>query len=64
VDTRIVAIGIATFYCYESPKPLESGQVGMNWERVGWRVRVRFTRLSHQILLGETGGAMTGFNIV
>ena len=49
VDTRIVAIGIAASYCYESPKPLEFGRIGMNWERVGWRVRVRFTRLRHQI---------------
>ena len=49
VDTRIVAIGIAVSYCYESPKPAEFGQVGMNWERVGWRVRVRFIRLIHQV---------------
>jgi len=49
VATRIVAIGIAASYCYESPKPPEFGQVGMNWERVGWRVQVRFTRLSRQI---------------
>ena len=49
VDTHIVAIGIAASYCFESPKPAEFGQVGMNWERVGWRVRVRFTRLTHQI---------------
>jgi hypothetical protein len=49
VDTRIVAIGIAASYCYESPKPAEFGQTGMNWERVGWRVRVRFTRLINQV---------------
>jgi hypothetical protein len=49
VDTRIVALGTPASYCYESPKPAEFGQVGMNWETVGWRVRVRFTRLIHQV---------------
>jgi hypothetical protein len=32
VGTRIIAIRIATSYCYESPKPAEFGQTGMNWE--------------------------------
>src|ERR1017187_5139080 len=49
VDTRIVAMGIASSYCYESPRPLEFGTVGMNWERIGWRVRVDFTPLHSQI---------------
>ncbi|MGA2608965.1 MAG: HNH endonuclease signature motif containing protein [Terriglobia bacterium] len=49
VDTRIVAMGIAVSYCYESPKPAEFGQTGMNWERVGWWVRVRFTQLINQV---------------
>jgi hypothetical protein len=49
VDTRIVAIGIAASYCYESPKPAEFGQAGMNWERIGWRVRVKFTSLTNRI---------------
>jgi hypothetical protein len=49
VDTRIVAIGIARSYCYESPKPAEFGQTGMNWEAVGWRLRVQFTRLIRQV---------------
>lgn len=49
VDTRIVAIGIVSSYCYESPKPLEFGTVGMNWERIGWRVRVDFTPLQSRI---------------
>ena len=40
VDTRIVAIGTVTSYCYESPKPLEFGDAGSNWETIGWRVRV------------------------
>ena len=49
VDTRIVAIGIATSYCWESPKPLEFGSAGQNWENVGWRVRVSFTPLINRV---------------
>ena len=49
VDTRIVAIGIVTSYCYESPKPSEFGGVGMNWEAIGWRVRANFTSLLNKI---------------
>ena len=49
VDTRLVAIGIAQSYCWESPKPSEFGTAGQNWEDVGWRVRVAFTRLLHQV---------------
>jgi putative restriction endonuclease len=47
VNTRIIAIGIARSYCYESPRPAEFGSVGMNWDRIGWRVRVEFRPLSH-----------------
>jgi putative restriction endonuclease len=49
VDTRIVAIGIAKSYCWECPKPAEFGSVGQNWENVGWRVNVSFTRLLNEI---------------
>jgi len=49
VDTRIVAIGIATSYCWESPKPSEFGSVGDYWENVGWRVNVSFTKLLHRV---------------
>ena len=49
VDTRIVAIGLVTSYCYESPKPAEFGGIGLNWEAIGWRVRVTFTSLTHRI---------------
>jgi putative restriction endonuclease len=49
VDTRIVAIGTVASYCYESPKPVEFGGVGMNWEAIGWRVRVNFTSLVRRI---------------
>ena len=48
-DTRIVAIGIARSYCWESPKPAEFGDAGQNWERIGWKVKVDFTPLQHQI---------------
>jgi hypothetical protein len=49
VDTRVVAIGIAQSYCWESPKPSEFGVAGQNWEAVGWKVRVAFTQLLHQV---------------
>ena len=49
VDTRIVAIGTAQSYCYESPKPAEFGEAGLNWEAIGWRIRVSFSRLLHQV---------------
>jgi putative restriction endonuclease len=49
VDTRIVALGIVTSYCYESPKPAEFGGVGLNWESIGWRVRVNFASLQNKI---------------
>ena len=48
-DTRIIAIGIAQSYCWESPKPLEFGNAGQNWENIGWRVKVKFTELSNTI---------------
>src|SRR5690348_13279979 len=49
VDTRIAAIGIAQSFCWESPKPQEFGMAGQNWENVGWKVTVKFTRLVHTI---------------
>lgn len=49
VDTRLIAIGIAQSYCWESPKPSEFGTAGQNWEDVGWRVRVAYTQLLHQV---------------
>lgn len=48
-DTRILAIGIAESYCWESPKPEEFGNTGQNWENVGWQVRVRFSELANRI---------------
>jgi hypothetical protein len=49
MDTRIVAIGIAQSYCWESPKPPEFGNAGQNWEDIGWRVKVSFSELTHQL---------------
>ena len=49
VDTRVIALGIAKSYCYESPKPEEFGGAGPNWEAIGWRVRVGFTNLANRI---------------
>lgn len=49
VDTKIAAIGIAESHCYESPKPQEFQNTGVNWENIGWRVRVRFTELLHRV---------------
>ena len=49
MDTRIVAIGVAQSYCWESPKPLEFGTAGQNWENVGWKVTVKFTELENKV---------------
>ncbi|TWB42601.1 HNH endonuclease [Nitrospirillum pindoramense] len=49
MDTRIVAIGIAESYCWESPKPTEFGTAGQNWDHVGWKVKVAFTELRHRV---------------
>jgi putative restriction endonuclease len=49
VDTRIFAVGIAQSYCSESPKPLEFGTAGQNWENIGWKVKVNFTELANKV---------------
>ncbi len=49
VDTRILSVGIAQSYCWESPKPEEFGNAGQNWEDVGWKVQVHFTELSNKV---------------
>jgi len=48
-DTRILAVGIAQSYCWESPKPEEFGNAGQNWENIGWKVKVSFTELANKI---------------
>jgi putative restriction endonuclease len=49
VGTRILAVGIAQSYCWESPKPLEFGTAGPNWENIGWKVNVNFTELANKV---------------
>src|SRR3954471_694950 len=49
MDARILAVGIAQSYCWESPKPLEFGTAGENWENIGWKVKVSFTRLTNKV---------------
>jgi putative restriction endonuclease len=48
-DTRILAVGVAQSYCWESPKPQEFGNAGQNWENIGWKVKVGFTELANKI---------------
>jgi putative restriction endonuclease len=48
-DTRILAVGVAQSYCWESPKPQEFGNAGQNWENVGWKVKVGFTELANKV---------------
>jgi len=49
MDTRILAIGIARSYCWESPKPQEFGSAGQNWEDIGWKVTVQFSELATKV---------------
>ena len=49
MDTRILAVGFAQSYCWESPKPQEFGNAGQNWENIGWRVKVNFTELANKV---------------
>jgi hypothetical protein len=49
MDTRILAVGIAQSYCWESPRPLEFGNAGQNWENIGWKVKVNFTELANKV---------------
>jgi hypothetical protein len=49
MDTKILAIGISQSYCWESPKPLEFGTAGQNWENIGWKVKVSFVQLVNKV---------------
>jgi len=44
-NTFIRAIGIAASHAYEAPKPPEFGLAGPNWDKIAWRVDVRFVEL-------------------
>ena len=48
-DTRIRAVGIAISSAYEAPKPVEFGQAGAYWEKIGWRVDVQYQELGVQV---------------
>src|SRR5260370_794245 len=48
-DTRIAALGFADSYDYETHKPEEFGSAELHWERIGWRIRVRFKPLSNLV---------------
>lgn len=47
--TRIIAVGVIQSVAFESPKPLEFGRRGDNWNDVGWRVNVQYHMLYQQI---------------
>jgi HNH endonuclease len=42
----IQGFGIARTHCYTSPRPDEFGHIGKAWDEVGWRVDVRFNRIT------------------
>jgi len=44
-NTRISAIGVSRSHAYEAPKPLEFGKAGAYWEKIGWRIDIRFAEL-------------------
>ena len=52
-DALIQAVGVATDYCFESPKPAEFGSTGMNWNRIGWKVPVHWNMLANKVRPSE-----------
>jgi putative restriction endonuclease len=46
---EIRAIGFALSHAYEAPKPLEFGQAGAHWDKIGWRVDMHFHELAGPI---------------
>lgn len=48
-DARIGHIAIAQSTTYEAPKPPEFGSAGPNWSQIGWKISVRYFRLSNWI---------------
>jgi hypothetical protein len=61
VDAKLAAVGIASSYCYESPKPEEFGNAGLNWHAIGWRVRVSFQRLRNTVRLKDHISRLAAF---
>jgi putative restriction endonuclease len=43
------ATRIAVSNCYESPRPLEFGGVGMNWDSNGWKIQVNFIEMQNKV---------------
>ncbi len=41
-EGEVQGVGTAISHCYTSPRPDEFGHIGESWDRVGWRVDVRF----------------------
>jgi hypothetical protein len=60
-DTRIAAIGFATSFCYESPKPEEFGKSGLNWSGIGWKVDVRFQQLTTRVRPKDNIGTLRAY---
>lgn len=56
--TFIKAIGIVASHCYEAPKPIEFGNAGAYWEKIGWRVDVQFVELAGPIRPSEYMGKL------
>jgi hypothetical protein len=48
-DGLVKAIGIIASHGYEAPKPLEFGSAGAYWDKIGWRVDVRFVELRNPV---------------
>jgi putative restriction endonuclease len=48
-NTFIPSIGVAQSNCYECPKPDEFGTTGRNWDRIGWKVNVKYHALQNVI---------------
>jgi len=52
-DTLIQAVGVATDFCFESPKPTEFGSTDMNWNWIGWKVPVHWNTLANRVRPSE-----------
>jgi hypothetical protein len=48
-NQRICALGTALSHAYEVPKPEEFGAAGRNWNRIGWRIDVRFDEIERVV---------------
>ena len=48
-DTFIKAVGVATDFCFESPKPAEFGFTGMNGNWIGSKVPVHWNILANRL---------------